>query len=306
MSFSVSTNGLAYITDFASAEYHYHNFTPIRGRSKDDTGAALGRRSDWNIKSLHRRNFGDADAFRLYNTDVVTSHRDGHIELDLSYPSQSTDVWANHWLRRLAGHVYCSSGHKMLSIYSDKLDLEQLELHKIEVAPVEPNSHLHFYTDTYNFVLRPRIDKRWYVEQTAPRYVLHVDKSKASQVRKLVKPALEYLKIYELMPMTQDDSRAMTQEYNGNVFADVCRTPDDETLWPYLAAKLHYTSYRYDWQSGGRSYTCELVPDKERKNILYPNLYRAYNCYVPERLPFGTTRRAELYTSKAVDRREYL
>lgn len=304
MSFSIVVRPTARITNFADAERHYNQFNPIRGRTKDVTGAALCNRREWRHKSLHKLNNGDTYGFRLYNTDVVQIHRDNSITIDMGYWSLSTDRWAQVFLQHLTGkYVWVHSQHRMVYMHEEMVPDDVLATYRYEVKPSEQKDWLYFFSDTETITLTPEGDGKYRVVDPSPRFVKRVNKSGASEARKPLQPFIEYLKIFESTPLPHDAIRELQGEFTdkygfgANALRQVAQSPDDQELWPYAAASCHMT--RYHWASQHDEPYMQDI--KGIKTELYKNRYEyeSLNSYV--KLPIGQIKNAPLYSQAFVD-----
>ena len=302
----LTTDSAPVINDFKDAEYYYDQFQPIRGRSKEETGAALGHRRDWGHKSLHKID-DHTYGFRLYNTDVVRIHRDNSIELDLSYPSLTTNKWAEHWLWTITGkYIHVNSEHKMISIGDVWVDDDTLKQYRYEVKDSEQTNRLYFFSDDDTFHIEPHYRKRWakiFVKDPATRYVKRVDKSAASDSRKPLQPFLNYVKIFEVTPLPSDAVKEITKEAqtetgNGNILRMVVEEPNNEQLWAYAAAYLH--RLEYNWRQ--QDHVSTLTPMKEIKTTLYQYKYELDGLHGFTPLPIGVCKSTRLYSQFDVDR----
>ena len=305
----LTTETAPVINDFKDAEYHYDNFTPIRGRSKEETGAALGNRRDWGHKSLHKLN-DDTYGFRLYNTDVVRIHRDNSVTVDLSYPSLTTNKWAEHWLWTITGkYIHVNSEHNMISVGDVWVDDDTLKQYRHEVSDSEQANRLYFFSDDDTFHIEPHYRKRWakiFVKDPAVRYVKRVDKSGANESRKPLQPFIKYLKIFESSPLPSEAVREMGQEftekypsrYASDVVGMLIEQPDNDDLWGYAAAHFHRLDY--DWRV--QNHVSALQSMKDIKTALYQKKYEldGLNGFVP--LPIGVCKSTRLYSQFDVDR----
>ena len=301
----LTTETAPYIDSFAAAEYYYNNFKPIRGRDIEETGAALGHRRDWGHKSLHKLD-DNTYGFRLYNTDVVRVYRDNSIELDLSYPSLSTNKWAEHWLCSLVGRwIHVNSEHNMISMAEDLVDDDTLKNYRLEVPDSEQRSRLYFFSDDDMFTLEPHYRRRWekvFVKNPAPRYVKLVDKSGAHESRKPLQPFLNYLKIFAANPLPADAVSEMSKEgrekYGSGSWARLLvEQPDDQELWAYVAADMHRLNYNWSVQG----HVAELLPIREIKTQLYSQKYELDGLHGYKQLPIGVCKATQLYTQDYID-----
>jgi len=76
MGFSISTNGIPKLGNWATAEHHERTVAPIRGR----TVKPLGLRRNHHTMRIERRK-DDSIVCMYYTTDVVTFYKDGRIQL---------------------------------------------------------------------------------------------------------------------------------------------------------------------------------------------------------------------------------
>lgn len=305
----LTTETAPHIDSFAAAEYHYNNFKPIRGRDIEETGAALGNRRDWGHKSLHKLD-DHTYGFRLYNTDVVRIYRDNSIELDLSYPSLTTNKWAEHWLCSLVGRwINVNSEHNMISMAEDLVDDDTLKNYRLEVPDSEQRSRLYFFSDDDMFHIEPHYRKRWqkvFVKNPAPRYIKLVDKSGAHAARKPLQPFLNYLKMLVANPLPYEAAEEMRMEsrklypemWNSTeAYKTIVKQPDNDELWGYAAAWMH-TSH-YDWRVQG--HVSELRTMRDIKTILYSHKYELDGLHGYKQLPIGVCKATQLYTQNYID-----
>lgn len=302
----LTTHNSVNIQDFRDAEYHYEQFQPIRGRSKEETGAALMSRRDWRHKSLHKLD-DDTYGFRLYDTDVVQIHRDHSITLDLTYPSQTTNAWAEHYLRMIVGRwITVNSEHGMISVPVGIVNDDTLKQYHHEVKESEQRDWLYFFSDDRKFRIEPHYRKRWakvFVKDPDVRYVKRVDKSGANESRKPLQPFLNYLKIFESSPLPATAISEMMKEGrekygSGSWSRLLVERPDDQELWAYVAADLH--RHNYDWRS--QSHNSELLPMKEIKTQMYQLKYEFDGLHGFNPLPIGVCKNTRLYSQFDVDR----
>ena len=297
------------IQNFLEAESYYNNFKPIRGRTIEQTGAALGHRRDWGHKSLHKLD-DDTYGFRLYDTDVVRIHRDNSISLDLSYPSLTTNKWAEHWLWSITGRwMQVNSEHNMISMSDTVVDDDTIKQYRLEVPDSEQRNRLYFFTDDDTFRIEPHYRRRWekiFVKNPAPRYVKLVDKSGAHQARKPLQPFLNYLKIFAANPLPADAVSEMSKEGrekygSASWLRLLVEQPDDQELWAYVAADMHRLNY--NWRE--QAHVAELLPMREIKTQLYAHKYEVDGLNGFKQLPIGVCKATMLYTQDYVDTKVY-
>ena len=106
MGFSISTNGIPKLGNWATAEHHERTVAPIRGR----TVKPLGKRHNHHTMKIERRE-DDSIVCKLYDTDVVTFHKDGRIGLNTGgWNTQSTVKFATAVLEYgLSVVMHCGS-----------------------------------------------------------------------------------------------------------------------------------------------------------------------------------------------------
>jgi hypothetical protein len=303
----LTTNSAPSIQNFQEAEYYYNNFKPIRGRTIEETGAALGHRRDWRHKSLHKID-KDTYGFRLYSTDVVKIHRDNSIALDLSYPSATTDKWAEHWLWVLTGHwISVASQHMMITLSDRWVDDDTLKQYRYEVREADQRNTLQFFTDDYMFRLEPHYRKRWekiFVKDPAIRYVKLVDKSAATDSRKPLQPFINYLKIFEGTPLPNEAIDEMGREFRDaygsskSALKMVAEHPDQQELWAFAAAECHHSEY--NWR--GQRHDYKLLPLKQIKTAVYQYRYEIDDLHGFKPLPIGVCKNTMLYTQSYIER----
>ena len=140
----------------------------------------------------------------------------------------------------------------------------------------------------------------------APRFVKRVDKSAAYHKRKVLQPMINYLKIYEGMPMAEETYRELQKEFadkygwSTNPVQEAVANPDDGSLWAYVAASFHSTEYNYDWQTQTSSYSSKMSTMPTIKKNLYKFLYDKEGINDFQQLALGESRHAELYTTKQI------
>lgn len=307
----LSTENAHDIRSFAEAEYLFNEIKPINSknyRTKDVDGVPIMKhRRDWDHKSLHKIN-NDTYAMRLYSTDVVQVHRDNSITIDVSYGSNTTNAWAEHWIHQLTG--------RYMGVWSDRNCLgmswmvvsdEQHKQYKLNVPLSKQDNYAYFFTDTDKFRLEWLGNDKWYVHEAAPRFVKRVDKSAAYHKRKVLQPMIDYLKIYESMPMEEDTYRALQKEFSEehgwrqNPCELAVANPDDTSMWAYVAALFHNAEWSYDWQTQRHSSESRLATMPTIKKNLYKFLYDKEGINDFQQLAIGESRHAELYTTKQVE-----
>ena len=75
---------------FTRIEQRYNETKPIRGRAADLRPWGNRRRQAELVRKIDDNTY----AARLYDTDVVTVHRDGRVVIDITYNSRTTNVFA--------------------------------------------------------------------------------------------------------------------------------------------------------------------------------------------------------------------
>ena len=307
----LSTDQAERINSFADAQFHYENCAPIRSSSyngKEVDGVPLMRhRRDWRHKSLHKVS-DDTYAFRLYDTNVVEINRDGSIKLDISYGSSTTDAWAAHWIYELTGRLFSVHSEKnALGVSWSGVSDEQVQQYRTCVPRSKWSDWAFFYTDLNQFRIEPEGDDRFYIHDTAPRFVKHVDKSAAFQSRKRLQPVLQYLKIFSMNPMPEDGYREMQKKFTDehgwvySAYKKVVENPDDATLYPFVAAEFHRTEYKYNHSNRSYDYTTALVPMNQIKKTIYDYLYEFDDINNFQQLALGEDRAVRLYTKSEVN-----
>lgn len=91
------------ITSYEQAVAKYDSIVPIRGRSTDTRPLGQRRNDNFTIRKLDNGSV----AIRLYQTDIITYHDDGTIDLE-PYASKLTDEAVNQVLRGAVWASYTS------------------------------------------------------------------------------------------------------------------------------------------------------------------------------------------------------
>ena len=309
----LSTQNAHDIRTFAEAEDLYNtidgiNSSSYRGKYVDGVPLMTHRR-DWKHKSLHKVN-DDTYSFRLYSTDVVMVHRDNSVTIDLSYASSTTDAWAQHWVSKLTGmYLPVWSHNQCLSMLWGSVSPIQHSEYLLNVPVSKQENRAYFFTDTKRFRLAPIGGGQWHVHGVAPRFVKRVDKSAAYHKRKVLQPMINYLKIYEGMPMAEETYRELQKEFadehgwSANPVQLAVANPDDGSLWAYVAASFHNTEWGYDWQAQTHTSNPKMSTITTIKKQLYKFLYDKEGINDFQQLALGESRHAELWTQAQVEKR---
>lgn len=306
----LSTDQAVTIRNFGDAEYHYDQCQPIRSSSyngKEADGVPLMRhRRDWKHKSLHKLS-EDTYAFRLYDTDVVQINRDGSIKVDISYGSSTTDAWATHWIYQLTNRWFSVHSEKnAMGVSWSGVAEDQVQEYRRCTPQSKWSDWAFFYTDIDQFRIESEGDGTFYIHDTAPRYVKHVDKSAAFNSRKRIQPILQYLKIFSMNPMPEDAYRELQGKFSDehgwghSAYKKSIENPDDATLYPFVAAEFHRTDYQWNSNTRGYEYTTQLVTMNAIKKTMYDYLYELDNINSFTQLALGEDRAARLYTRAEV------
>jgi hypothetical protein len=297
---------------FQDVEEFYHCTSPIRGKTREEYGVPLhSERRQSDIKALHQLT-PDSYSLRLYDTDVLVLHRNGDLEINVSYGSMSTDAWADGFLATLVGDgayyyqykVSVRSEHDLIWVSPDILHQDQVDQWKHETAESDRTGNIALFTDEDKFYLR-NINGKFYVDNAAPRYQKLVKRTGAAELRKPLQPFIKYLKVFESMPLTDEARDELKSGCMPSIIEDVVRNPDNQELWGKAAAYLHESNYRgyYDannqWRYG---YETALRPIKAIKTELYKLAYALAGANKFVQLPFGTCKNAQLYTQDYVER----
>jgi len=294
MAFGISTRDTLAIRSFAQAEHLFNTTKEIRGQNKYAVGVPLQySRRDWRHKALVKIN-DDAYAAKLYATNVVTWYRDGRIEVDLSYGSQSTNTFANYflWSSGITPRVY--SEKRVVSGLGR--DLSHTLRTRILERDGSLNDWLHFAVDG-RFVTFTKSDDGIHVSPLATAYKHYVDKSKASGVRKQFAPMMDYLKMFEAYQMdtyeevldewAREQKLRSAYAARSKILDAVIDDPDDDSLWAVLAAAFH--EHSYGWSAdGGYGQRLRFGGVKAIKAAIYPTAYTRAGIYEAKPLPFGT------------------
>jgi hypothetical protein len=118
---------------------------------------------------------------------------------------------------------------------------------------------------------------------------------------------VDYLKIYESMPMDEDTYRALQKEFadeNGwktTAAEKAIENPDDSSLWVYVAAQFHTNEWHYDWNNKTHKYNPKMANMVSIKKNLYQFLYDKEGINDFQKLALGESRHARLYTLSEVE-----
>jgi hypothetical protein len=295
MAFGVSTNNTAGLRNFAQAEHYFNTTAEIRGTNKLSVGVPLqSNRKDWRHKALVKID-DNTYAARLYETNVVTWHRNGEITIDMSYGSQSTNTFANYFIGKAGHAMWLGTEHRQCGIRATHLSEDIVRRMREEGNETSG-------TDWCEFLIHGKEVSVWfdsqgktYITPLADAYKKYVDKSKAHDVRKKFNGLFDYLKIFTAFPLEQFDfmlgDYARENHINGraktkvDILAKVIANPDDESVWPYFAALYHDNRWAYNSSGGG--YRIDFAKLKDIKAELFPRAYTAAGIYSYERLPLG-------------------
>jgi len=293
MGFGISTRDTLAIRSFAQAENLFSKVKEIRGTNKFTVGVPLQHnRRDWRHKALVKID-DNTYAAKLYDTNVVTWHRDGSIDVDMSYGSQSTNTFANYFLWKSIGNISISSEKRVVTGHTDAFS------HPMRLRVLEDGGQLtdwcHFAVDGRVVTLTKSGDGT-HVTPLATAYKQYVDKSAASDVRKKFAPMLQYLKMFEAYQMegyeevvkewAREQNLHATYAARSKIIDAVIADPDDDSLWAVLAAVLHENSY--GWDNGSYGHRVRFAGVKAIKGIIYPAAYTRAGIYEAKPLPFGT------------------
>lgn len=314
----LSTENMLDITDFNSAKWFYENTKEIRNKPKSSWGVPLNKnRRDYQHKALYKLS-DDEYGLRLYDTDVIRIHRCGNVRIDLSYPSQTTNRWAEYWMFQMTGsYVHVWSEKNCISLAERVCDEQHIKKRFLEMKEDGKSledmdswlrDRIYFYTDDNEFTLMrsPEDMHRWTVDYSAPRYVKRVDKSGAHEARKPLQPFLQYLKMFESMPMTREAVDEILDEgrekygWHTDYKDELVDEPDNQELWAYAAAYFHES--RQNWDStNGFHFTTSLEPMRNIKTRLYQAQYTKQGLNGYHKIPFGTITSAETYSLSYVE-----
>ena len=303
------------INTFADAQFHYENCAEIRSsnyKGKEIDGVPLmTHRRDWQHKALHKLD-DDTYSFRLYDTDVVCVHRNGNVSVDMSYNSSTTDKWAEHWLWKLTGRwLAIYTGSQAMSCSWRWVDEQQRQLYALNVPLSKQKDHAVFYTDSESFVIEP-LDQMYdkvHIHNVAPRFVKRIDRSGANDARKPLKPLIDYLTVFSAMPMREELVNELNTEWRERADGwhraasqQVIDTPDDASLYPFVAAEFHKQDWRYHNMQYQRVY--ELSGMDTIKKHLYSMMYDKKGLSGFRQLALGESIHARIYTHEEVKQME--
>lgn len=283
MAFHIDNRKFHSIRSYEQAEAVYKGTNAIRGRVKEFSGVPL--RSDRRNGAYMRVIKTDAGyACRLYNTNVVLYRHDGAIDLDLTYESLSTRIFADT-LSPFAIHISALRGKSLV--------------HDKDGA----------YYAGRNIITLVKTDKDgptgsgWRVARStipAAGYPI-LNRKRAADARKRLAPFLAYLHTMRSVgAITQDAWKEMRDSAEGKVIT-MRFTPgytthlyvrhlraeqfEDPELFPAVAAELYRNTYNY--ATGG--YWCELVPNAEK--VVRDHMYDALQCFDIKPLAVGEVHR---------------
>ena len=298
-----SVNQLYRIDSFGKAEHVFNTVNAIRGQDKYLVGVPLrDDRRDWKYKALVKLD-DDTYAAKLYDTNVITWHRNGSVTLNMRYGSSTTDQFADFFLRnsgfpiwvRTPSHISVKFEHLTKAI-RDRVAYENKDVPDFCGFSVNPHAR--------EFVLTQHEDGISFDTCGAP-HKEYVNKTKAFDVRKAYKPVLDYLRIFTAYPMAADDAEPMVKEFAQSTDSEFVRRyglnqygmarfkakllhavalePDNEEYWPILAAAYH--TRRYDWQSSTQHF--DFSEFDTLKKDLYAAAYKNAGSTSEKPLPFG-------------------
>ena len=291
MAFGISTRNTQAIRDFNQAEHLFNTTKEVRGKNKYTVGVPLQySRRDWRHKALVKVS-DDAYAAKLYETNVITWHRDGGVEVNMSYGSVSTDTFANYFLHASRFRCNIHSNHSVLSGYVGAFSKPIRDRVWAENDMAWPKSEWCQFVSKRMDKIMLRKDSEGHVlfefDDIAQVGSTYVDKSKAAELRKPFEPLFDYLKIFEAYPMSDVDEFASVLTTN-RVLREVVDAPDNDALWADLAAAYHANSYGYINGVFGRKLRFAGVA--AIKKDLYPLLYKKAGATFIKPLPFGVLR----------------
>jgi hypothetical protein len=293
MGFGISTRDTLVIRSFAQAEYLFSKVKEIRSTNKFTVGVPLQHnRRDWRHKALVRID-NNTYAAKLYDTNVVTWHRDGRIDVDMTYRSQSTNTFANYFLWSSIGNLSISSEKRVVTGHADAFS-QPMRLRVLEDGG-KLTDWCHFAVDG-RVVTFTKSEDGTHVSPLATAYKNYVDKSKATELRKKYAPMMEYLKMFEAYQMdtfeevldewAREQKLGSAYAARSKIIDAVIADPDNDTLWGVLAAAFHDNSY--GWNNGSYGHRLRFGGVKAIKNTIYPAAYRRAGIYEAKPLPFGT------------------
>lgn len=244
MAFSINPNFS--VRSFTDAETKYHNITPIRGNANDIRPIGDRRAQHMRIVKLDN---GDAFACRLYNTDVVTYHRDGRVVLNTGgWDTMST---ANFLHSCLPYGWYA----------------------------MRQNNHVHVLNENKYYIVgrnQPTINTNTgEVTDTITPTKQVVDRAQAKENRALFTEFLKFAQGYiEVLNLDIPDGN----EYSAQLMIAEClreHTPVPEEKYLELLANISGNQKRWDWE-----------PKTYKQIKAY--VYKSTTPYVRVDLPIGS------------------
>lgn len=211
-----STPNVPRLLNYDTALRRWHSVVPLRGRAVD-TRPLGGRRTTNMLIERTTVDNVDAVACRLHNTNVVTFVADGRIVIDNSWPSLTTNQFANQILggsaymhvRDGATWMHTSSG---VWLVGTELVLRR-NPNTNSLSPVTPHTH----------------------------YVHVLDRKKFNQVKAAYVPFIKHLR--NVAKLTEGGGAS--SQYRG----DALQTAADQTRegWGPLMSYLFWISMRRVW-----------------------------------------------------------
>lgn len=283
--FSISTQDIWRVDNFLHAERIFAKRKPWRGGDPNVVPIErFGRRAKH--KTLVRLN-NDTYAARLYDTNLVTYHRDGRVEFR-TYDSQSSMKFIDA-VSPMGTHSVISGGRGMFISYR----VEQGEGWAYKFVQPEANKSV---------VLRP-VDNlpNWTLENPQDMRtftVKRVDRRRAREVREKISPFVQWasavvaLSGYDVTPVVRDVTTRLDKS-TAMAALEQAQPEDYATLLHAFTVRR----FRFRGYSGGEEASTEamyFVPHN-LKHAVTLAAYAAYDAFVDVEIPLGDLPPRERY-----------
>lgn len=278
MGFCISNYGCPRVTNYEDAVKHLASIKPIRGTT--DLRPIGDRRKQHLTIHEGRENGVHYVALRLYSSDVIKYYADKRIEVDVSYNSQSTAAFADY--HAAYGRSFFLSNNRICCWVSNGDGTGG--------SYATRNGHYEFNVKdngVWELLRHDRVGK------------VKVNRSKAAEVRKLVKPCIQFCEslskvivpglvddtYHKLKMETAEEVRRKYPQYHYSSYAGLALS-DDSVAWTHLM--LSYASRSYGYNSQTRSYESYYDINMEAlKQYIYSALYKDHDALYFEPSPDG-------------------
>lgn len=227
MAFAINPSRFYSLSSYSQCEQHYNSFTynPIYDTAGVNLVKGSNSKADRDRYGVMKLN-DDAYALRYHNTHVVVFHKDGVVDVDLSYRSRSTRAFADKFIWPLGVRIDSDD-----LIFMSRVGPQTQKLCEADDEASTPYGGYYFMVYGKFSFHAPTFEMMTVVHATITR----LNKSKAHEARQRARPLIESANIYNGLELHLDSAHVPSRGVYEYCAKEVYDDPDnDEPYFRYM------------------------------------------------------------------------